>query len=169
MGYWKARVRWVFIKVEAKLCRTTALQDWRWPSLAYTNFTAQHPDNMGGVTNAWRLFIKELVKELVLPHMKRCLEGRPHLQNHITVAMGRCGIKTKHSHHLATGIHQPGGSIKEEEVQDLPICQRQTSHQLVFSVRPVCKEHKPVVVICEACKHWDGSLRWCCTCVILFC
>ncbi len=59
--------------------------------------------------------------------------------------------KTKHSQHLARGIHQAGGSIEEEEVQDLPSCQRQTSKQLVFSVRPVCKEQKPVVVICEAC------------------
>ncbi len=25
--------------------------------------------------------------------------------------------------------------------------------------RPVCKEHKHVVVICEACEHWDASLH----------
>ena len=37
---------------------------------AYTNFTAQHPDYMGGVTNARRSFIKELGKELIMPHMK---------------------------------------------------------------------------------------------------
>ena len=43
---------------------------------AYTNFTAQHPDYMGGVTNAQRLFIKELGKELVMPH-KRRMEARP--------------------------------------------------------------------------------------------
>ncbi len=67
-----------------------------------------------------------------MPHMKRCLEGRPYLQNHITEAMGRCGIKTKHSHHPATDIHQTEGSIEEEEVQDLPICQRQTSQNWCF-------------------------------------
>ena len=35
---------------------------------AYSIFTAQHPDYMGGVTNVRRRFIKELGKELVMPH-----------------------------------------------------------------------------------------------------
>ncbi|XP_032436406.1 piggyBac transposable element-derived protein 4-like [Xiphophorus hellerii] len=60
---------------------------------AYTNFSAQHPDYMGGASNARRLFIKELGKELVMPHMKRRLEGTPKLQKHIIEAMGRCGLK----------------------------------------------------------------------------
>ena len=63
----------------------------------YTNFTAQHPDDMGGVTNARRLFIKELGKELVKPHMKRRMEGMRHLQKHITETMGRCGIKKRNA------------------------------------------------------------------------
>ncbi len=141
------KIRWVFIKVGAKLCRTVALQDRHWPSLAYTNFTTQHPDYMAGVTNA-----QMLVKELVMPHMKRCLEGS-------LEAMGRCGIKNK------TATTRPQIYIRQKDQSKWKrICQ-----QLVFSVRPVCKEHKPVDVICEACKHWDGNLRWCCTCVILFC
>ncbi|KAJ8340518.1 hypothetical protein SKAU_G00351510 [Synaphobranchus kaupii] len=48
---------------------------------------------MGGVSHALRLFIKELGKELVMPYMKRCMEGSTHLQKHITEAMGRCGLK----------------------------------------------------------------------------
>ncbi|KAL6455001.1 hypothetical protein MHYP_G00102710 [Metynnis hypsauchen] len=60
---------------------------------AYTNFTAQHPDYMGGASNARRLFIKELGKELVMPHMKRRMEGTPQLQKHIIEAMGRRKMK----------------------------------------------------------------------------
>ncbi len=63
-------------------------------------------------------------------------------------ATGRCGKKQNTA--TTTGIHQTGGSIEDEELHDLPSLQRQTSQQLVFSIRPVCKEHKPVVVICEA-------------------
>ena len=59
---------------------------------AFTNYTAQHPGYMGGVTNARQLFIKELGKELVMPHMRRRMEGTAHLQTHITEAMGRCGL-----------------------------------------------------------------------------
>ncbi len=107
-------------------------------------------------TNAWRLFIKELVKELVIPYMKRYMEGTgPTVKSILQRQLEDVGWKTKHSHHRATGIHQTEWSIEEEEVQDLPSCQRQisqrqTSQQLVFSVWPVCKEHKPVVVICES-------------------
>ena len=97
---------------------------------AFTNFTAQHPDYMGGVTNARRLFIKELGKA-VMPHMKRRMEGTPHLQTHITEAMGKMWVKkTKRSHHPATGGHQTGGPSEEEEVQDLPSCQIPKSQQL---------------------------------------
>jgi len=61
---------------------------------ADTNFTAQHPGYMGGVTDARRLFIEELGKELIVPHTKRRMEGTPHLQKHITGAMERCMEKT---------------------------------------------------------------------------
>ncbi|XP_027880247.1 piggyBac transposable element-derived protein 4-like [Xiphophorus couchianus] len=60
---------------------------------AYTNLGAQHPDHMGGASNARRLFIKELGKELVMPHMKRRMEGTPKLQKPIIEAIGRCGLK----------------------------------------------------------------------------
>lgn len=42
---------------------------------SYTNFTAQHPDYMDGVSSARPLFIKELDKELIMPHMKRHING----------------------------------------------------------------------------------------------
>ncbi|KAM3624864.1 uncharacterized protein V6R79_002933 [Siganus canaliculatus] len=84
---------------------------------AYTNFTAQHPDYTGGVNNARRLFIKELGKELVKPHMKRRMEGT-----------------AKHSHHPATRRHQSGGPKEEEEVCDVSCFKGQKSQQLVFPV-----------------------------------
>ena len=40
---------------------------------AYINFTAKHPDSMGDVLNACWLFITDLVKELVMSHLKRCM------------------------------------------------------------------------------------------------
>ncbi len=138
--------------VEAKLCRAVALQDRRWPPLAYTNFTTQHPDYMCGVTNAWQLFIKELVKALVMPHMNRCLEGRPHLQNHITEAMGRCRIKNK----TQSPPSQRNTSDRRVNQRGRGAGSAQLPKTDKFIVRPVCKEHKPVVVICEACKLGVG-------------
>ncbi len=80
-----------------------------------------------------------------------------HRQKHTTETIGRCGMenKTQPPPGYRYTVHQTEWSIEEEEVQDLPSCQRQisqrqTSQQLVFSVWPVCKEHKPVVVICES-------------------
>jgi len=43
--------------------------------------------------------------------------------------------KTKYS---ATGGHQTGGPIEEEEMQYMPSCQRQKSQQLVFPVHQAC-------------------------------
>lgn len=104
----------------------------------YTNFTAQHPDYVGGVSNARRLFIKELGKELIMPHMKRCMDGTPKLQKQIE-AMGRYGLKkTKHSHHPATRGHPTGGPKEVEEVRDLPSFERQKSQQLMFPVHQTC-------------------------------
>ena len=36
---------------------------------AYTLFIGVHPEYMNGVNDKRRLFLKELVKELVMPHM----------------------------------------------------------------------------------------------------
>ncbi|KAJ8415638.1 hypothetical protein AAFF_G00426180 [Aldrovandia affinis] len=59
---------------------------------AYTLFAAQHPDFNTGVTSARRLFLKELSKELVTPHMKSRREGCRQLPTKINEAMGRCGM-----------------------------------------------------------------------------
>lgn len=62
---------------------------------AFTIFPAQHPNYMSGVPNARRLFIKELAKELIMPHMNRRMETSLHLQRHVTEAMATCGVTRK--------------------------------------------------------------------------
>lgn len=118
---------------------------------AYTSFTSQHPDYMGGVSNTRRLFIKELVKELIMPHMKRRFEGTPHLQNHITEAIGRCGVQKQN-----TPTTQPQeGQLKRKRCSMCPAAKdRKVCSWCSQCTRPVCKEHKSVVVICGACKQF---------------
>lgn len=117
---------------------------------AFTSYTAQHPGYMGGVTNARRLFIKELGKELVMPHMRRRMEGTSHLQTHITEAMERCGLKK-----VSTATTQPQeGQVKRKRCKICPTAKdRKASSWCSKCTSPVCKEHKHVVVICEACMH----------------
>lgn len=72
---------------------------------AYAISMAQSPNFMGCVNNTRRLFIKKLVKEFVIPHMQRHMEGHSHLAKVITGAMRRCGVM-KESHTTTT---QPQG------------------------------------------------------------
>ncbi|XP_027129155.1 piggyBac transposable element-derived protein 4-like [Larimichthys crocea] len=122
---------------------------------AYTSFTAQHPGYMGGVSNARRLFIKELGKELVMPHMKRRMEGTPKLQKHIIEAMGRCGLKKQNP-----ATTQPQESTRQEGQRKRKRCaicpvsrDRKVSSWCSQCTRPVCKEHKHQIIMCEACKN----------------
>ncbi|KAL7856813.1 hypothetical protein SRHO_G00157120 [Serrasalmus rhombeus] len=83
---------------------TCKRQTQRWPMVlwynlidiatlnAYTFFTAQHLEFKSGITNARRLFLKELSKDLVTPHMRNRLECCPQLQTPIIKAMERCEV-----------------------------------------------------------------------------
>ncbi|XP_050982427.1 uncharacterized protein wu:fj13e08 isoform X2 [Labeo rohita] len=85
---------------------TCKRQTKRWPMLLWYNmldiaivnshsiFIAQHPSFMGGGHNTQRLFIKELVKELVLPQIHRRREESHGLSMNILEAMDRCGMPT---------------------------------------------------------------------------
>ncbi|XP_032420180.1 piggyBac transposable element-derived protein 4-like [Xiphophorus hellerii] len=121
---------------------------------AYTNFSAQHPDYMGGASNAQRLFIKELGKELVMPHMKRLMEGTTKIQKHIIETMGRCGLKKDMATtQLQEDIRQEG-QRKRKRYAICPVSKdRKASSWCSQCTRPVCKEHKKLVIICEACKN----------------
>ena len=111
---------------------------------------------------ARRLFIKELGKKLIMPHMKGRMEGTPHLQTHITEAMGRCVLRK-----INAATTQPQEDIRQEgqvKRKSCKICpaakDRKASSWCSKCTSPVCKEHKHVIVICEACMHWDGNLHW---------
>ncbi len=106
---------------------------------------------------------KELVKELVRAQEEFLGRQAPPLKPH-----GKMWDKNKMQSPPGQRYTSGRRVNRRGRVQDQPSCQKQTSLQLVFSVMLVCKEYKPAVVICEAFKHWDGNLRWCCTCVILF-
>lgn len=120
---------------------------------AFTNFTAQHPGYMGGVTNARRLFIKELAKELVMPHMRRRMEATSHLHTHITEAMGRCGVTRAATPQPQTTQPQEG-QVKRKRCKICPVSKdRKASSWCSKCTSPVCKEHRHVVVVCEACRR----------------
>lgn len=113
---------------------------------ASTSFTLQHAGYLSGIRNAHRLF-KELGQELVMPHMKRCMESTPVLQKPILEAMGRCEIIKQN----------PGTTLPQEDIRQAGQGKRKrcaicTTSKDRFPV-PVCKEHRHVMVICEECKN----------------
>ncbi|XP_056880212.1 piggyBac transposable element-derived protein 4-like [Takifugu flavidus] len=129
----------------------------RWPMVLWSNmldvatlnalasFTSQHPGYMSGISNARRLFIKELGQELVTPHMKRRMESTPILQKPIVEAMGRCGIIKQNP-----GTTQPQEDIRQGKRKRCAICttskDRKASSWFSQCTRPVCKEHRHVVL-----------------------
>ncbi|XP_056869731.1 piggyBac transposable element-derived protein 4-like [Takifugu flavidus] len=122
---------------------------------AYASFTSQHPGYRSGISNARRLFIKELGQELVMPHMKRHMESTPVLQKPIVEAMGRCGIIKQNP-----GTTQPQEDIRQAgqgKRKRCAICttskDRKASSWCFQCTRPVCKEHRHVVLICEECMN----------------
>ena len=79
---------------------------------AYILFTAKHPKFHHGVSYKRRLFLRELVLELVLPHMKNRAEGTPWLLKNITAAMEIFGVSNKQGPHVAkTRVHQKRSGV----------------------------------------------------------
>ncbi|XP_060755461.1 piggyBac transposable element-derived protein 4-like [Neoarius graeffei] len=118
---------------------------------AFTVFTAHHPDYMGGVPNARRLFIKELAQELIMPHMRRRLETSLHLQKHVIQAMEMCGLQRQFIQ------PQEPNRVLQSKRKRCSLCpsarDKKVSHSCSRCARPVCKEHKFTQVICEMCKN----------------
>ncbi len=52
---------------------------------------AQYPDYMGGLTNAGHLFIKELIKDLVMSYEETLGGHAPPSKPYYRGKMGRCG------------------------------------------------------------------------------
>lgn len=116
---------------------------------AYTFFTAQHPEFKSGITNARRLFLNELSKEVVTPHMRSRLEGRPRLQTPIIEAMRRCGV-TK-----ATTQPEERSRQGQQKRKRCEICpsnkDRKVSSQCGKCNAPVCNDPSQKQVICHNC------------------
>lgn len=127
---------------------------------AFTIFTAQHPDYMNGVPNARRLFIKELAKELIMPHMNRRMETSVHLRRNVTEAMATCGVKrgSAETTHPQEDLRQ-GGKSKRKRCSLCPTARdRKVTLSCSKCTRPICKDHSVTVVICDTCKNWDCCL-----------
>ncbi|XP_050982426.1 uncharacterized protein wu:fj13e08 isoform X1 [Labeo rohita] len=143
---------------------TCKRQTKRWPMLLWYNmldiaivnshsiFIAQHPSFMGGGHNTQRLFIKELVKELVLPQIHRRREESHGLSMNILEAMDRCG--------MPTSLSAVSSELQEQSCQNrirkrCYYCpsgrDRKVSKFCSECSRPVCKDHSHMVVICYQC------------------
>lgn len=95
---------------------------------AYTNFTALHGwcDQCTAAIHQGAGQRACLVLVLIEAHGGHAPPPKAYYRGN----RGMWDQKTKRSHHPATGGHQTGGPSEEEEVQDLPSCQRAKSQQL---------------------------------------
>ncbi|XP_061747885.1 piggyBac transposable element-derived protein 4-like [Nerophis ophidion] len=140
---------------------TCKRQTQRWPMVlwyniidiatlnSYTFFTAQHPDFKSGITNARRIFLKELSKELVTPHMRSRLEGCPQLQTPIIEAMERCGVtKAK----IQPQERSRQGQPKRKRCQICPSNKdRKVNNSCGKCNVPVCNDRSQKQVVCLNC------------------
>ncbi|XP_051508182.1 uncharacterized protein LOC127414289 isoform X1 [Myxocyprinus asiaticus] len=138
----------------------------RWPTLlwynmldvavvnSYSIFIAQHPNFLSSGHSMQRLFMKELVKELVMPQMHRRCEETPKLPKTILEAMKICGVVKS----------WPGITSQLQEQSDLrknrkrcSYCRatrdRKVSTTCSHCSAPVCKDHSGMLVICCQCMH----------------
>ncbi|KAL1262856.1 hypothetical protein QQF64_005595 [Cirrhinus molitorella] len=143
---------------------TCKRQTKRWPMLLWYNmldvalvnshsiFIAQHSSFMGGGHNTQRLFIKELVKELVLPQIHRRRTESHGLSMNILEAMDRCG--------MPTSLSVVSSEFQEQSCQNrirkrcyycLSRRDRKVSKFCSECSRPVCKDHSHMVLICYQC------------------
>ena len=95
---------------------------------------------MGGVLNARRLFPKELVKKLIMPHMRRRLECTLHLQKHIIQAMEMCGLERQGR----AGSHRSHTAKYEEEMLPVSLWARQESVCLLLPMCTACVQRTQI-------------------------
>ncbi|CAM4726448.1 unnamed protein product [Leuciscus chuanchicus] len=119
---------------------------------SYSIFNAQNPSFMGGGHNTQRMFIKELVKELVAPQIHRRREESHGLSKNILEAMGRCGVPTSLSA-VTSEIQQQ--SCQNRRRKRCYYCRsardRKVSSSCCECSKPVCRDHSHIVVICYQC------------------
>jgi len=111
---------------------------------AYILFTAKHPKFHHGVSYKRRLFLRELVLELVLPHMKNRAEGTPWLLKNITAAMEIIGV----SQQAGSTCGQDQGPPKKKRCFCCPCSKDHKSRTTCDKcAERVCKEHSRVVCV----------------------
>ena len=118
----------------------------------YALFIDVHTEYMNDVNQKRRLFLKELVKELVMPHMAWC-QKQPALKGHVKEATTKCGL-----------IFSPMINL-----QVLVLCKNKTSVKFALLQKtaemssccskyqkPVCEDHS-IAVMKEIIKltQWD--------------
>ncbi|XP_067278005.1 piggyBac transposable element-derived protein 4 [Pseudorasbora parva] len=133
----------------------------RWPMLLWYNmlniaivnsfsiFNAQQPSFTGGGRNTQRMFIKELVKELVEPQIHRRREESHGLSKNTLEAMGRCGVPTSLS--AVTSEIQVQNRRRKRCYYCRSARDRKVSSYCCECSKPVCREHSHIVVICYQC------------------
>ncbi|XP_026079604.1 uncharacterized protein LOC113056899 [Carassius auratus] len=145
---------------------TCKRQTKRWPMLlwynmldiaivnSYSIFIAQHPSFTGGGHNTQRLFIKEIVKELVMPQIHRRREESPGLSMIILEAMDRCGMPTTLSA-VSSELQEQSrlNRIRKRCYYCPSERDRKVSKFCSECSRPVCKDHSHMLVTCYRCMH----------------
>ena len=108
---------------------------------AYTLFKGVHPEYMNGVNHKRRLFLKELVKELVMPHMTWCQE-QPALKRHVKEAMTKYGL-------VFSPMIQPRSACRLQKRKRCQVCptakDRKVSSCCSKCQKPVCKDHSSFI------------------------
>lgn len=113
---------------------------------AYIIFTSQHPDFHPKQSHKRRLFIKELVKELVIPQMTVRLDTVLNLPKAVLSSMERCGVVTQ----PAEGTSQQT-SVGKKRCHICPSKKdRKSATTCKKCSRHVCKDHS--YIICSKCK-----------------
>ena len=116
---------------------------------AYTLFIGVHIEYINGVNYKRCLFLKELVKELVVPHMTWRLQ-RPALRRHVKEAMTKCRL-------IFSPIIQPPNICLLQKQKRCQVCptakDRKMSSCCSKCQKPVCKDHSISVttVTCYEC------------------
>ena len=110
----------------------------------YTLFKGVHPGYMNGVNHKRRLFLKELVKELVMPHMT-WRQKQP-----VKEAMTKCGL-------VFSPMIQPQSACLLQKRKRCQVCptakDRKVSSCCSKCQKPVCKDHSSSIttVTCYDC------------------
>ena len=117
--------------------------------IAYTLFKGVHPEYMNDVNHKRRLFLKEPIKELVMPHMT-WRQKQTALKRHVKEAMTKCGL-------VFSPMIQPRIACLLQKRKRCRVCptakDRKVSSCCSKCRKPVCKDHSSstTTVTCYDC------------------